>query len=387
MHNFVLENPTKIIFGKNTIQQVGLESKHFGSNVLLVFGMKSLKEHGLYDQIFSSLAINGLTVIEHGGVKSNPEVEHVREGIKIAKTHHIDLILAAGGGSVIDSAKAIAAGAKVEHDVWQFFRAKKSVRSALPVGCVLTLAASGSEMNGGMVLTNQELSQKVGVGTKKLCPQFSILDPTSTYSVPDMYTAYGAVDAMAHILEFYFTCEDVFAPVQDRFMEGLLINIMEQCEKALAVHDDYNARANLMWCSTMALNGWTSAGLGRVAFPMHMIEHSLSALYNVPHGAGLSVILPAWMQWQATQHPKKFSQFAKRVLGMSVTDPTTSAMDGICHLKTWFSKINAPTSLQELSIDRKDIPKIAENSLFQAKIWRLKDYNQKIIEKILHLAV
>ena len=385
MQNFVLENPTKIIFGRDTIDQIGPETSAFGKKALLVYGRSSARKSGLFDQVMDSLDKAGLEVIEHGGVQSNPVLSHVREGIELAKKERIDVICGLGGGSVIDSAKAISAGALVEHDVWQFFKGKKSVKKTIPLTSVLTLAAAGSEMNGGMVVTNEETSQKFGVGNKLLHPRVSILDPAATFTVPPNYTAYGAVDAIAHILEFYFTTEDPATPVQDRFMEGLVINIMDSCNRVLVNPQDYAARADLMWCATLALNGWTAAGLGFVGFPMHMIEHSLSALYNIPHGAGLSVVVPAWMKFQAERNPAKFAQFGERVFQISETDDKEKAFAGIRYLKEWFSKIGSPTSLAEAQIPETDIAKIAENALQLGKIWRLRDYDQKMIEEILHL--
>jgi alcohol dehydrogenase YqhD (iron-dependent ADH family) len=241
-------------------------------------------------------------------------------------------------------------------------------------------------MNGGMVLTNDKTAQKFGVGNKNLNPQVSVLDPGATFTVPRDYTVYGAVDAIAHILEFYFTTQDKNTPVQDRFMEGLIINIMESCERVIKQADDYQGRADLMWCATLALNGWTAAGLGMVGFPMHMIEHSLSALYNVPHGAGLSVVMPAWMAWQCRENPGKFAQFSRRVFAVDCADEQKAAETGINKLKDWFIKVKSPVSLAELEISKNDIPSIAENALGLAKLWRLRGYEQKVIEKILQRA-
>ena len=382
MQNFVLHNPTIVIFGAETVEQIGKETAQLGKKALLVYGKKSIRKYGLYDLVKKSLTDQGVQVLDHGGVQSNPVLSHVRNGITAAKENNIDVIVAVGGGSVIDSAKAIRAGAVVEHDVWQFFKGKKSIKSTLPLTCVLTLAAAGSEMNGGMVITNEETQEKFGTGNKYLNPNVSILDPTITYSVPADYTAYGAVDAIAHILEFYFTTADPSTPVQDRFMEGLVINIMESCGRALKNPCDYQGRADLMWCATLALNGWTAAGLGMVGFPMHMIEHSLSALYNVPHGAGLSVIMPGWMRYQANQRPDKFAQFGERVFGLKGSKMEV-AQQGINMLESWFSSVKSPTRLAELSISPHDIPAIANNALSLAKVWRLKEYNQETIEEIL----
>jgi len=382
MQNFVLHNPTTVIFGKETAEQIGKETAQLGKKALLVYGKDSIRKYGLYDTIKKSLIDQDVVVIDHGGVQSNPVLSHVREGIAVVKKNNIDVIVAVGGGSVIDSAKAISAGAVVEHDAWQFFKGKKSVKSTLPLTCVLTLAAAGSEMNGGMVITNEETQEKFGTGNKYLNPNVSILDPTITFTVPPDYTAYGAVDAIAHILEFYFTTADPSTPVQDRFMEGLVVNIMESCDRVLKDPHDYQGRADLMWCATLALNGWTAAGLGMVGFPMHMIEHSLSALYNVPHGAGLSVVMPGWMRYQANRCPDKFAQFGKRVFDLKGKKEEV-AQQGINMLENWFSSVKSPTRLAELSIFPQDIPAIATNALSLAKVWRLKDYNQEIIENIL----
>jgi alcohol dehydrogenase YqhD (iron-dependent ADH family) len=303
MKNFVFHNPTKILFGKGTIPSIGPETAALGKKALMVYGQGSIKKNTIYDQVTNSLQDASVTIVEHNGVQSNPVLSHVHQGIRLAKENKIDVIVAVGGGSVIDSAKAIAAGALVEHNVWKFFTGRKSIKDALPLSCVLTLAASGSEMNSGMVITNEETNQKFGFANKYLYPRLSILDPSATFSVSPEYTAYGAVDAIAHVLEFYFTNQEPYTPVQDYFMEGLVKSCIDSCNRVLKNLEDYDARADIMWAATLALNGLTGAGLGKVGFPMHMIEHSLSALYNVAHGAGLSVVIPGWMSYQAQQTP------------------------------------------------------------------------------------
>ena len=383
MQNFVFHNPTKILFGKNTIPAIGVETVLFGSRVLLVYGSRSIKKNGVYKQVLQSLHSADATIVEHGGVQSNPLLSHVHAGITLAKENNCDVVCAVGGGSVIDEAKAICAGATVQHDVWKFFTGKKSVKSPLPLTTVLTLAASGSEMNSGMVITNDKTSQKFGFANKHLYPKTSILDPTTTCSVPADYTAYGAVDAIAHVLEFYFTTEDPYTPVQDRLMEGLVINAMEACTRVLHKPDDYQARADLMWTATLALNGLTGAGLGKVGFPMHMIEHSLSAFYNVPHGAGLSAIIPGWMCFHVEQQPQRFAQFAERVFDIRQGSVEEKATKGIEALSTWFAEVNSPTTITALNIPSEDIPKIAKNAMTLAKVWRMKDYSEKKIEEIL----
>ena len=387
MKNFVFHNPTKIIFGRDTIPAIGSETAVFGKNALLVYGEGSIKKNGIYDQVITSLKKAEVAVVEHGGVKSNPVLSHVHQGIELVKKHGIDVIVAVGGGSVVDTAKAISAGALVEHDVWKFFTGKKSVKSALPLTCVLTLAASGSEMNSGMVVTNEETSQKFGFANKHLYPKTSILDPCATFTVPPHYTAYGAVDAIAHVLEFYFTNQESYTPVQDHFMEGLVISCMDSCNRTLNNPEDFDARADLMWAATLALNGLTGAGLGKVGFPMHMIEHSLSALYNVAHGAGLSVIIPGWMIYQAQKTPEKFARFAERIFNITSGSTEKKAAEGIQALLTWFVKIKTPTSLTALHVPLQDISKIARNAVALAKVWNMPDYNEERIEAILKLCV
>jgi alcohol dehydrogenase len=384
MQNFVFHNPTKILFGRNTIGSIGKETVLFGTKVLLVYGSGSIKKNGVYDQVLQSLTAAGAEITEHSGVPSNPVLSHVKTGIRLVKEKSCQVICAVGGGSVIDTAKAICAGATVEHDVWKFFTGKKSVKSPLPLTTVLTLAASGSEMNSGMVITNEETRQKFGFANRHLYPRTSILDPGATCSVPADYTAYGAVDAVAHVLEFYFTTEDPATPVQDRLMEGLVINAMDSCNRVLTNLDDYHARADLMWTATLALNGLTGAGLGKVGFPMHMIEHSLSAFYNVPHGAGLSAVIPGWMRYQAKQRPQRFAQFSERVFDIREGSIQDKAARGIDALSAWFTEISSPTTITQLQIPSEDIPRIAENAVALAKVWRMNNYDAALIEAILY---
>ena len=385
MENFVFHNPTKIIFGKNTIPAIGEETTMFGKKVLLVYGKGSIQKNSIYETVIQSLHDAGAEIYEHPGVCSNPLLNHVRAGIDIVKKNGCQVVCAVGGGSVIDEAKAICAGSVVEHDVWKFFTGKKPLRSALPLTCVLTLAASGSEMNSGMVITNEDTKQKFGFGNKQLYPKTSILDPETTYSVPLDYTAYGAVDAISHVLEYYFTTQVKSTPVQDRFIEGLVINVMESCDKILQEPHHYQARSDLMWCATLALNGLSAAGLGKVGFPMHMIEHSLSALYDVPHGAGLSAVMPGWMRYRLKTDPKRLYQFGRRVFGLHAENDTQGAHMAIQQMENWLDSVGCPTTLQALSISEDDIPRIAENALALAKIWRLHSYNQPTIESILKL--
>jgi len=384
MHNFVFHNPTKILFGRNTIDAIGLETRAWGQRGLLVYGRHSIKDNGLYAQVTAGLHAAGLEMAELGGVRSNPLLSQVREGIRLAKAHRAEVIIAVGGGSVIDTAKAIGAGAVVEHDVWKFFTGKKGIKQTLPVTTVLTLAASGSEMNSGMVITNDATLEKFGFGHRLLYPKVSILDPEATFTVPPDYTAYGAIDAISHVLECYLTTADPDTPVQDRLMEGLIENAMTACDRCLLDPHDYNGRANLLWTATLALNGLTAAGLGRVGFPMHLIEHSLSALYDVSHGAGLAVVILGWLQHHADTSAPRIADLGKRIFpSLGIIPADQGAEQTIDGMRRWFCRIKAPVTLHDLGIPASDIPRIAENTKGLARLWRLHDYTPELVAKVL----
>jgi len=386
MQSFTFWNPTKIVFGKDTAGQVGKQAAKFGQKVLMVYGQSSIKKTGVYDLVKKSLEASSLQVVEFAGVKSNPVLSHVREGVKLAKEQQVDLIVAVGGGSVIDESKAIAAGARTDGDVWDFFIDKATVRDALPIVTVLTLAATASEMNSGGVVTNEETGQKFNIGAPLLFPKVSILDPTLTYTVPANYTAYSGVDAICHLVEGYFTAADPNTPLQDRLVEALVKTVMESTDRILVDPRDYEARATMMWSATLALNGLTPAGIGPFGFPNHMIEHSLSALYDIAHGAGLSIVLPAWMAYTARRAPARFARFGREVFGISEADDQQAATKGTAALKAWFERIGSPTTLTAAGIPATDIPKIAANAVMLAKKWRLDDYTEEVIGEILQLA-
>jgi alcohol dehydrogenase YqhD (iron-dependent ADH family) len=387
VHNFVFHNPTKILFGRGTLPALGPETAAWGRTALLVYGQSSLKRNGLHAQIMASLQESGIEVVEHGGTRSNPLLSHVRDGVAKAKSTTVDVIVAAGGGSVIDTAKAIAAGAVVEHDIWKFFIGKKGVKGTLPVLTVPTVAASGSEMNSGMVLTNDQTREKFGFGHRLLHPKVSILDPTTTFTLSPEYTAYGAVDALSHVLEFYLTNNEAGTSVQDRLMEGLIENAMASCTRCLAAPQDYAARADLMWTSALALSGLTAAGLGRVGFPMHLIEHSLSALFDVPHGAGLAVVILGWLRVHREVCAPRIAQLGRRIFALTEPSDRQVSDHTLARLEQWLLSIRAPTTLAELGISPADIPALSENTRGLARIWRLRDYSPERVASILQCCV
>ena len=387
MQNFTFQNPTKIIFGKDTIPRIGAEAKAYGKKLLFVYGQSSIKKSGLYETVLGALRKEKLKVVEHGGVKANPVLSHAQAGIELAKKEKVDFILAVGGGSVLDTGKAIAAGAMTKGNVWDFFTGKKKIQAALPVLTILTLPATGSEMNGGMVITNEKTMQKYGFMDTHLFPKVSIMDPTVTFTVSPSYTAFSASDAISHLVEGYFTGADFEVPLQDRMVEGNVKTIMECTDRILKNPQDYHARASFMWCASLAWNTLYTAGIGDAQVAAHMLEHPLSALYDIAHGAGLSITQPAWMEWAASRGNKKVAQFAERIFGIRGASAEKKARKGIEALRCWFDRIGTPTTLSAAKIPNSDIPKIAENAYDLAKTWGLKDYTKDVIVELYNLCV
>lgn len=387
MQDFIFHNPVKIIFGKGKTQAIGEEARKYGKKALLLYGKGSIKKNGIYDRVTSSLQKAGVDWTDCSGVKSNPTLSFVIEGIRIFKKFQLDSIIAVGGGSVIDTAKAIAAGVKYDGDVWDFCLKKAFVQNAIPIAVVLTLAASASEMNSGCVITNEKTMQKLGMGGEPLYPKVSILDPENTYSVPQHYTMYGAVDILVHVLEPYFNYSAPYTPIQDRLVEAIVKTVLEEAPKLEKKPNNYSARANLMWAATLGLNDITSAGVGCTGFPCHMMEHALSAIYDIAHGAGLAIVLPAWMKYSYKKNTTKFAQLAERIFSIRDEDIQVKAYKGIKALEEWFKGIAVPIRLSEIDISKDDIPKIAKNALTQAKLWHLKEYPLEVIKEVFGLSV
>lgn len=392
MQNFIFQNPVKIVFGKHLTKDIGKHAKTHGTNALLLYGKGSVNKNGILDNVKESLNTNGIRFVECGGVKSNPVISHVREAIKIFKANKLDSIIAVGGGSVIDSAKTIAAGVYTENDPWDFFIGKAKAEKAVPISTVLTLAATASEMNSGAVITNEETKQKFSFNFPVLFPKVSILDPMNTMSVPKDYTMYGAIDAIIHLLEGYFTTQDRIesTSVQNHYIEGLIKSIMESANTLNNNLADYDSRASLMWSASLALNGLGSAGLGPIGFPMHMIEHSLSALYDVPHGAGLAVISIGWMKYYKEQRPEKFVRFAKNIFSIEEKNHSNEQETiciGIDKLEDWYKSLSSPTRLTDFKIPKNDISMIAKNAVSLAERWGMREYTEEEIEKVLTLCL
>jgi Uncharacterized oxidoreductases, Fe-dependent alcohol dehydrogenase family len=364
MNNFVFYSPTYFAFGKNEETNTGKYVKRFGgSKVLIHFGGGSVVKSGLLDREKISLKEEGIKYIELGGVKPNPRSGLVYEGIDLCRKEKVDFILAVGGGSTIDSAKAIAAGAVYDGDFWDYYQGKL-VNKALPIGTVLTIAAAGSEGSPDSVITNEKGMYKRGATGEALRPAFSILNPELTQTLPEFQTACGVTDIMAHLFERYFTITEE-VEVTDRLIEALLLTIVHEAPRVIEDPNNYQARANIMWAGMMAHNN--SCGVGRIQdWASHDIEHELSAIYDCAHGAGLAVVFPAWMTYNMKHNVNRFAQLAVRVWGcqMDFSYPENTAKAGITALKQFLKSIGMPLSFEELGAKEDDIEKMAHKACY-----------------------
>ncbi|HEY3432840.1 MAG TPA: iron-containing alcohol dehydrogenase [Rhodocyclaceae bacterium] len=382
MDNFTFFNPTKVEFGKDKEQAIGLYlAEHGVKKVLLTYGSERIKRDGLFSVVSKSLSERGIQFVECGGIVSNPVISKVREAITLARSQQVDAVLSVGGGSVLDSSKAIAAGVHYDGDVWDLFIGKAGIDSALPVFDILTLAATGSEMNSGAVVTNEATQEKFAIQSVHTFPKVSIVNPALMQTVSRDYLVYSAADIIAHSIEGYLTAT-VQPKIQSRLVESVITTVMETTEALLADPNDYNARAEFAWAATLALNGITYAGTSGFGYPNHMIEHSLSALFNVPHGAGLSVVMPAWMKWYHSRNPAQFERFAQQIFGLK------TAAEGIAALEKWFDKIGTPTRLAQLGITAAELPAILDNLQGNAQWFGLAGiYSRDVLADILKRAL
>ncbi len=361
MENFQFYSPTEFVFGKDTEDKAGeLVKKHGGSKVLIHFGGGSAERSGLLGRVRASLEKAGVSFIELGGVKPNPRDTLVYEGIELCRREGIDFILSVGGGSTIDSSKAIALGVPYGGDFWDFYSGAARPQAALPVGTVLTIAAAGSEDSGDSVITKEDGGLKRGTGSDLIRPRFSILDPQLTCTLPAYQTACGATDIMAHVFERYFT-NTTEVEVTDRLCEAVLLTMVKETPRVIADPNNYDARANIMWAGTVAHTN--IVGVGREQdWNSHGIEHELSALYDCAHGAGLAVIMPAWMEFVYKHNPLRFAQAATRIWGcqMDFENPEVTALEGIKRFRSFLHSIGMPINFAELGAKEEDIPALVE---------------------------
>jgi alcohol dehydrogenase YqhD (iron-dependent ADH family) len=387
LENFIFKNETKIIFGRGTENDVGKEILKYGKKVLFHYGAGSIKKSGLYERIMKSLKENGLSVFELGGVKPNPVVSLIRQGIKICRENDVDFILAVGGGSVIDSTKAISMGVSYNGDIWDFFEGKAKLESTLPTGVILTIPAAGSESSVVTVITNEDGLIKRGFHSSMLLPKFAILNPELTFTLPVFQIACGAADILAHTFERYFTqVKDV--DLTDKLCEGLMKSVIKNSKIAISSQGNYDAMAELMWAGTIAHNG--ILGTGRIEdWASHRLGHELSALYGITHGASLSVIFPAWMKYVYQYNVKRFAQFAERVFNINddFGDEKWLAQKGIDELISYFKELNLPTTFSELKIPFDKIELMAEKAVVKGPLGNFTKINKEDAIKIYELAV
>ncbi len=384
MENFVYYAPTKVFFGKDTHKDVGKIISDYGyDTIMMQYGMGSIKKSGLYTQIMTSLNKYGIKVIEMGGVEPNPKLSFVRDAIKVAKENKVQMILAVGGGSVLDSSKYTAAGAVSDCDVWDFPTRKSTPKDALPVGCILTIAAAGSEMSSSAVITNTELNMKRGYNSDFNRCLFAICNPELTYSVSKYQTACGVVDIMAHTMERYFTPYPA-TDLTDRISESILKCVIQAGTTLITEPCDYNARANMMWASSLSHNGLT--GCGREdALPVHQLEYALSGEFDeIAHGAGLAVLFPAWAKYVYKNDILRFAQFARRVWDVTESDDQKAAQLGIDKMAQYFVSLGMPQRLSNFGIGRDCIKRLADLCTFnkQRSVKCVIDMDYQVIEDI-----
>ncbi len=373
MLDFTYYAPTKVYFGRDKQKDVGKIISDYGyKTIMMQYGKESIKKSGLYDDVMKSLLDNGIKVVEMGGVEPNPKLSFVREAVKIAQENNVELILAVGGGSAIDSSKATAHGVINECDIWEIITRKRTSVGALPIGCILTHSAAGSEMSASAVITNIEQNMKRGFGSEYNRCKFAICNPELTYTVSKYQTACGIVDIMAHTMERYFTvCEPT--ELTDRIAESVLKSVINAGKVVIEKPCDYEARATIMWASSLSHNDLTGCGREN-ALAVHQLEHALSGEYDyISHGAGLAVLFPAWARYVYHKNTSRFAQFARRVWDVVEEDDEKASLLGIEKMEEFFKLIQMPLNLREFDIDKNSIDKLADLCTF-GKTRTIKSY-------------
>lgn len=381
MKDFTYYNPTRIEFGRGKEEKIGQYISEYGvSKVLVVYGSDRIKKNGLFDKIALSLIDSGISLVELGGVKSNPVLSKVYEGIELAKKSGVEAVLAVGGGSVLDSVKAIAAGAVYDGDVWDFFTYKAVANKALKIFDIMTLAATGSEMNNFAVVTKEETKEKFSLAGTATFPTVSVINPELQATVSKEYLAYSAADIFAHSLDMYLSATYLPDFIAGH-VENILKTVIRTTEVLLADANNYEARGEFAWAATQALNFTTFCGVENNRYDTHFIEHTLSAEYNIAHGAGLSIVVPAWMKWQKNNLHERFNRFAEKVFNVEGADA------GINSLIQWYKKIGAPVTLEQGKIPRGDIPMLVEKLYAIGVMWGAESlYTKEMITTVLENA-
>ena len=389
MNSFIYDIPVKVYFGRDQLSHLGTELRKFGRRVLLTYGGGSIKRNGLYDRVVTELRNADMEVYELSGIEPNPRIESVRQGVAMCKEHNVDVLLAVGGGSTIDATKFMAAGACVEHDAWEFFGAgAKPIERALPIVTILTLSATGSEMDTAGVISNLETGDKLGRLAQPLLPKVSFLDPTLTYSVSAYQTACGAADIMSHIMEVYFNMnKDLF--MLDFFMEGMLKTVVKYAPVAIAEPENYEARANLMWTSSWAINGFINGGKKK-AWSCHPMEHELSAVYDITHGLGLAILTPRWMEYCLDEsNVDRYVTFGVNVFGIdSSLEPMAIAREAIRRLSDFFfNTLGLQSTFTEVGIKREDFGLMAKKACRYGDIKGFKTLTEQDVVNIFEMCM
>ncbi|KOS71802.1 butanol dehydrogenase [Lysinibacillus contaminans] len=383
MNSFTFYNPVKLHFGENALENLPKEIAQCGNKVLVVYGGGSIKKNGVYDAVMKQLQEADKTIFELSGVEPNPRVETARLGIEMCKKEGIDIVLAVGGGSVIDCSKLIVAGAKYDGDAWDLVTKKAFAKEALPLGTVLTLAATGSEMNAGSVITNAATEEKISWGSPATFPKFSILNPLYTVSVPKNHTVYGMVDMMSHVLEQYFH-NATNTPITDEMCEGVLRTVIATAPKLIEDLDNVALRETILLAGTIGLNGFLSIG-SRGDWASHNIEHAISAVYDIPHAGGLAILQPHWMRHSVSVNPERFAGLATRVFGVDATGKSVEevANEGIDRLSEFWTSLGAPSRLHDYNIDDTKFDQIIKHAMLNGPFGNFKKLHEKDVREIL----
>ncbi len=386
MNSFTFYNPVKLHFGEDALEKLPKELAQFGQKVLVVYGGGSIKKNGVYNAVIEKLQEAGKSIFELSGVEPNPRVETARLGIEICKKEGIDLVLAVGGGSVIDCSKLIVAGAKYDGDAWDIVKRKFIVKDALPLGTVLTLAATGSEMNSGSVITNASTEEKFSWGSPAVFPKFSILNPAYTVTVPKNHTVYGIVDMMSHVFEQYFH-NATNTPITDEMCEGVLRTVISTVPKLIEDLENVTLRETILLAGTIGLNGFLSIG-SQGDWASHNIEHAVSAIYDIPHAGGLAILQPHWMRLNVSVNPERFAGIATRVFGVDATGKTTEevAHEGIDRLSAFWTSLGAPNRLADYDIDDAKFDQIVEHAMENGPFGNFNKLQEKDVRTILQNA-
>lgn len=363
MNNFVFKNPTKLIFGRDTVQRIGEEVKNSGiDKVLLLYGRGSIYKNGVYEAAVKALRENGIEFIEFSGIKANPEVSKVYECIKVLKKENLQGIVAIGGGSVIDTAKAAAAGASYEGDIWQVFEGKGEIKESISIFTVLTISSAGSEMNSCCIITNEDENKKMAFTSDCINPKVSIVDPAAQFTLSKEQTVNGAIDVMSRVLELYL--EGIKnSDVMDEVLEGVLRTIIKHVQVLINEPDNYNSRAELALCAVLPTNGYYSVGTKGCLLVSHQLEQPLSVFYDIAPGAGLSIVFPNWMKYVYKYNIRKFVRFADKIFGIEQGTEDERVLKAIELLRDFYKSLGAPVSLKEAGIRYEDLAKLAANAV------------------------